>query len=132
MLGFVLVFCIHDVPGMSDGIQGEGFVPGGNQMPEAGAEEAVPGMVGQPIEGGQLGVMPSGDPGGITEQIPASEAEGQTFGAAFIAAPGAEMASAELGADPGDIPHPVTTIQGDGIPTDGMEMPQGGAGMGMM
>ena len=119
---------IHDVPGMSDGIQGEGFVPGGNQMPEAGAEEAVPGMVGQPIEGGQLGVMPSVDPGGITEQIPASEAEGQTFGAAFIAAPGAEMASAELGADPGDIPHPVTTIQGDGIPTDGMEMPQGGAG----
>ena len=119
---------IHDVPGMSDGIQGEGFVPGGNQIPEAGAEEAVPGMVGQPIEGGQLGVMPSGDPGGITEQIPASEAEGQTFGAAFIAAPGAEMASAELGTDPGDIPHPVTTIQGDGIPTDGMEMPQGGAG----
>ena len=119
---------IHDVPGMSDGIQGEGFVPGGNQMPEAGAEEAVPGMVGQPIEGGQLGVMPSGDPGGITEQIPASEAEGQTFGAAFIAAPGAEMASAELGTDPGDIPHPVTTIQGDGIPTDGMEMPQVGAG----
>ena len=119
---------IHDVPGMSDGIQGEGFVPGGNQMPEAGAEEAVPGMVGQPIEGGQPGVMPSGDPGGITEQIPASEAEGQTFGAAFIAAPGAEMVSAELGADPGDIPHPVTTIQGDGIPTDGMEMPQGGAG----
>ena len=120
---------IHDVPGMSDGIQGEGFVPGGNQMPEAGAEEAVPGMVGQPIEGGQLGVMPSGDPGGITEQIPASEAEGQTFGAAFIAAPGAEMTSAELGTDPGDIPHPVTTIQGDGIPTDGMEMPQGGAGL---
>ena len=120
---------IHDVPGMSDGIQGEGFVPGGNQMPEAGAEEAVPGMVGQPIEGGQLGVMPSGDPGGITEQIPASEAEGQTFGAAFIAAPGAEMATAELGTDPGDIPHPVTTIQGDGIPTDGMEMPQGGAGL---
>ena len=119
---------IHDVPGMSDGIQGEGFVPGGNQMPEAGAEEAVPGMVGQPIEGGQLGVMPSGDTGGIAEQIPASEAEGQAFGAAFIAAPGAEMASAELGADPGDIPHPVTAIQGDGIPTDGMEMPQGGAG----
>ena len=119
---------IHDVPGMSDGAHGEGFVPGGNQMPEAGAEEAVPGMVGQPIEGGQLGVMPSGDPGGITEQIPASEAEGQTFGAAFIAAPGAEMVSAELGADPGDIPHPVTTIQGDGILTDGMEMPQGGAG----
>ena len=119
---------IHDVPGMSDGAHGEGFVPGGNQMPEAGAEEAVPGMVGQPIEGGQLGVMPSGDPGGITEQIPASEAEGQTFGAAFIAAPGAEMVSAELGADPGDIPHPVTTIQGDGIPTDGMEVPQGGAG----
>ena len=85
-------------------------------------------MVGQPIEGGQLGVMPYGDPGGITEQIPASEAEGQTIGAAFIAAPGAEMVSAELGADPGDIPHPVTTIQGDGIPTDGMEMPQGGAG----
>ena len=119
---------IHDVPGMSDGAHGEGFVPGGNQMPEAGAEEAVPGMVGQPIEGGQPGVMPSGDPGGITEQIPASEAEGQTFGAAYIAAPGAEMVSAELGADPGDIQHPVTAIQGDGIPTDGMELPQGGAG----
>ena len=119
---------MHDVPVMPDGIQGEGFAPGGNQMPEAGAEEAVPGMVGQPIEGGQLGVMPSGDPGGIAEQIPASEAEGQAFGAAFIAAPGSEMASAELGADPGDIPHPVTAIQGDGIPTDGMEMPQGGAG----
>ena len=119
---------MHDVPGMSDGIQGEGFAPGGNQMPEAGAEEAVPRIAGQHIEGGQLGVMPSGDPGGITEQIPASEAEGQTIGAAFIAVPGAEMVSAELGADPGDIPHPVTTIQGDGIPTDGMEMPQGGAG----
>ena len=119
---------MHDVPGMSDGIQGEGFVPGGNQMSEAGAEEAVPGMVGQPIEGGQLGVMPSGDPGGIAEQIPASEAEGQAFGAAFVAAPGAEMASAELGADPGEIPHPVTAIHGDGIPPDGMEMPQGGAG----
>ena len=119
---------IHDVPGMSDGVQGEGFVTGGSQMPEAGAEEAVPSMVGQPIEGGQRGVMPSGDPGGIAEQIPASEAEGQAFGAAFIAAPGAEMASAELGADPGDIQHPVTAIQGDGIPADGMEMPQGGAG----
>jgi len=119
---------IHDVPGMSDGIQGEGFVPGGNQMPEAGAEEAVPGMVGQPIEGGQLSVMPSGDPGSITEQIPAAEAEGQAFDAAFTAAPGAETASAELAADPGDIPHPVSTIQGDGTPTDGMEMPQVGVG----
>ena len=114
---------MHETAGMSEGI-----VPGGIHMPEAGGEDSVPGMVGQQLEGGQLGVMPSADPANIGEQIHVPDAEGQVLGAAVVAAAGADMAPSELGGDAGDIPHPVGTIHGEGVPVDGMEVPQTGSG----
>lgn len=114
---------MHETAGMSEGI-----VPGGVHMPEAGGEDSVPGMVGQQLDGGQLGVMPSADPANIGEQIHVSDAEGQVLGAAVVAAAGADMAPSELGGDAGDIPHPLGTIHGEGVPADGMEVPQTGSG----
>jgi hypothetical protein len=114
---------MHEVPGMS-----EGMVPGGVHMPEAGGDDSVPGMVGQQLDGGQLGVMPSGDPANIGEQINVPDAEGQVIGAAVVTAAGADMAPSELGGDAGDIPHPIGTIHGEGVPADGMEVPQTGSG----
>ena len=114
---------MHETAGMSEGI-----VPGGIHMPEAGGEDSVPGMVGQQLEGGQLGVMPSADPANIGEQIHVPDAEGQVLGAAVVAAAGADMAPSELGGDAGDIPHPVGTLHGEGVPVDGMEVPQTGSG----
>ena len=114
---------MHEVPGTTEGI-----VPGGVHMPEAGGEDSVPGMVGQQLDGGQLGVMPSADPANIGEQIHVPDAEGQVLGAAVVAAAGADMAPSELGGDAGDIPHPLGTIHGEGVPADGMEVPQTGSG----
>ena len=114
---------MHETAGMSEGI-----VPGGVHMPEAGGEDSVPGMVGQQLDGGQLGVMPSADPANIGEQIHVPDAEGQVLGAAVVAAAGADMAPSELGGDAGDIPHPIGTIHGEGVPVDGMEVPQTGSG----
>lgn len=114
---------MHETAGMSEGI-----VPGGIHMPEAGGEDSVPGMVGQHLDGGQLGVMPSGDPNTIGEQIHVPDTEGQVLGAAVVAAAGADMAPAELGGDIGEIPHPVGTLHGEGVPADGMEVPQFGSG----
>ena len=114
---------MHETAGMSEGI-----VPGGIHMPETGGEDSVPGMVGQQLDGGQLGVMPSGDPNAIGEQIHVPDAEGQVLGAAVVAAAGADMAPSELGGDAGDIPHPVGTLHGEGVPADGMEVPQTGSG----
>ena len=114
---------MHEVPGTSEGI-----VPGGIHKPEAGSEDSVPGMVGQQLDGGQLGVMPSADPANIGEQIHVPDAEGQVLGAAVVAAAGADMAPSELGGDAGDIPHPIGTIHGEGVPVDGMEVPQTGSG----
>ena len=114
---------MHEVPGTTEGI-----VPGGIHMPEAGGEDSVPGMVGQQLDGGQLGVMPSADPANIGEQIHVPDAEGQVLGAAVVAAAGADMAPSELGGDAGDIPHPVGTLHGEGVPVDGMEVPQTGSG----
>ena len=114
---------MYETAGMSEGI-----VPGGVHMPEAGGEDSVPGMVGQQLDGGQLGVMPSGDPNAIGEQIHVPDAEGQVLGAAVVAAAGADMAPSELGGDAGDIPHPVGTLHGEGVPVDGMEVPQTGSG----
>ena len=114
---------MHETSGMSEGI-----VPGGIHMPEAGGEDSVPSMVGQQLDGGQLGVMPSADPANIGEQIHVPDAEGQVLGAAVVAAAGADMATSELGGDAGDIPHPIGTIHGEGVPVDGMEVPQTGSG----
>ena len=114
---------MHEVPGTTEGI-----VPGGVHMPEAGGEDSVPGMVGQQLDGGQLGVMPSADPANIGEQIHVPDAEGQVLGAAVVAAGGADMVPSELGGDAGDIPHPIGTIHGEGVPVDGMEVPQTGSG----
>ena len=114
---------MHETDGMS-----EGTIPGGIHMPEAGGEDSVPGMVGQQLEGGQLGVMPSGDPANIGEQIHVPDAEGQVLGAAVVTAAGADMAPSELGGDAGDIPHPVGMLHGEGAPADGMEVQQTGAG----
>ena len=114
---------MHEVPGTTEGI-----VPGGVHMPEAGGEDSVPGMVGQQLDGGQLGVMPSADPANIGEQIHVPDAEGQVLGAAVVAAAGADMVPSELGGDAGDIPHPIGTIHGEGVPVDGMEVPQTGSG----
>ena len=114
---------MHETAGMSEGI-----VPGGIHMPETGGEDSVSGMVGQQLDGGQLGVMPSADPANIGEQIHVPDAEGQVLGAAVVAAAGADMAPSELGGDAGDIPHPVGTLHGEGVPADGMEVPQTGSG----
>ena len=114
---------MHETAGMSEGI-----VPGGIHMPETGGEDSVPGMVGQQLDGAQLGVMPSADPANIGEQIHVPDAEGQALGAAVVAAAGADMAPSELGGDAGDIPHPVGTLHGEGVPADGMEVPQTGSG----
>ena len=114
---------MHETAGMSEGI-----VPGGIHMPETGGEDSVPGMVGQQLDGAQLGVMPSADPANIGEQIHVPDAEGQALGAAVVAAAGADMAPSELGGDAGDIPHPVGTLHGEGVPVDGMEVPQTGSG----
>ena len=114
---------MHETAGMSEGI-----VPGGIHMPETGGEDSVPGMVGQQLDGAQLGVMPSADPANIGEQIHVPDAEGQALGAAVVAAAGADMAPSELGGDAGDIPHPIGTIHGEGVPADGMEVPQTGSG----
>lgn len=114
---------MHEVPGTTEGI-----VPGGVHMPEAGGEDSVPGMGGQQLDGGQLGVMPSADPANIGEQTHVPDVEGQVLGAAVVAAAGADMAPSELGGDAGDIPHPIGTIHGEGVPADGMEVPQTGSG----
>ena len=114
---------MHETAGMSEGI-----VPGGIHMPETGGEDSVPGMVGQQLDGAKLGVMPSADPTNIGEQIHVPDAEGQALGAAVVAAAGADMAPSELGGDAGDIPHPVGTLHGEGVPADGMEVPQTGSG----
>ena len=114
---------MHETAGMSDGM-----VPEGVHMPEAGGEDSVPGMVGQQLDGGDLGVMPSADPANIGKQIHVPDAEGQVLGAAVVAAAGADMAPSELGGDAGDIPHPVGTLHGEGVPADGMEVPQTGSG----
>ena len=114
---------MHETAGMSEGI-----VPGGIHMPETGGEDSVPGMVGQQLDGAQLGVMPSADPANIGEQIHVPDAEGQALGAAVVAAAGPDMAPSELGGDAGDIPHPIGTIHGEGVPADGMEVPQTGSG----
>ena len=114
---------MHEVPGTTEGI-----VPGGVHMPEAGGEDFVPGMGGQQLDGGQLGVMPSADPANIGEQTHVPDAEGQVLGAAIVAAAGADMAPSQLGGDAGDIPHPIGTIHGEGVPADGMEVPQTGSG----
>lgn len=113
---------MHETSGMSEGI-----VPGGIHMPEAGGEDSVPSMVGQQLDGGQVGVMSSADPANIGEQIHVPDAEGQVLGA-VVAAAGADMAPSELGGDAGDIPHPVGTLHGEGVPVDGMEVPQTGSG----
>ena len=114
---------MHETAGMSEGI-----VPGGIHMPETGGEDSVPGMVGQQLDGAQLGVMPSADPDNIGEQIHVPDAEGQALGSAVVAAAGPDMAPSELGGDAGDIPHPIGTIHGEGVPADGMEVPQTGSG----
>ena len=114
---------MHEVPGTTEGI-----VPGGVHMPEAGGEDYVPDMVSQQLDGAKLGVMPSADPTNIGEQIHVPDAEGQVLGAAVVAAAGADMAPSELGGDAGDIPHPIGTIHGEGVPADGMEVPQTGSG----
>ena len=114
---------MQDMPGMSEGV-----VPGGIQMPGAAGEDTVPGMVGQQLDGGENPVTSFGDPAGIGEQIHVPDTEGQVLGAAFVGAAGSDMVPGELGSDPGDIPHPVGMVQGEGIPNDGTEVPQSGPG----